>query len=69
MTQVKKLDSVEQGVISKSYKELIEMYIHLDHQGYDATAKELLKLIKEKRKAYQRKRDSLLELNKKSPSH
>jgi hypothetical protein len=48
MTQVKKLDSVEQGVISKSYKELIEMYIHLDHDGYDATAKELLKLIKQK---------------------
>jgi hypothetical protein len=47
-TQIKELDSVEQGVIIKSYDELIQLAIHLNHFRYDVTAKGILKLIEQK---------------------
>lgn len=47
-TQLKKLDSVEKGMIEKSYDELIELAIHLNHFRYDVTAKRTLQLIEQK---------------------
>jgi hypothetical protein len=47
-TLVKQLDSVEQGVINKSYDELIQMVIHLNNFRYDATANRTLELIEQK---------------------
>jgi hypothetical protein len=47
-TQLKELNSVEQGVIIKSYDELIQMVIQLNEFGYDETAKRTLELIEQK---------------------